>query len=296
VAAIYVDSGSTDSSVAWARGRGIETVELDSKKPFTAARARNAGLRRLWELYPDLSYVQFIDGDCELNPGWVDVASKFLDDHPDVAAVAGRLRERYPEQSIYNWLCECEWHRAVGETASCGGIAMMRGDAVSQVGGFRDSLIAGEEPELCFRLRAASWRIWRLPEHMAWHDARMTRFGQWWRRAMRGGYVAAEGVSLHGTSPARYQVWESLRAWFWAILLPLAGILAADLFGQLGLALWLLYPLQILRQTLRNEGPLNERLRLAVFQLLSRFAESWGQVRFLFDRLLGRQGNLIEYK
>src|SRR5689334_21525763 len=177
--AIYVDSGSSDDSVSWARARGIETIELDSKRPFTAARARNIGLRRLWELHPDLSYVQFIDGDCELIPGWLDLACKFLDDHPDVAAVAGRLRERHHEQSIYNWLCESEWNRPAGEAASCGGIAMMRGDAVSQVGGFRDGLIAGEEPELCFRLRAASWRIWRLRDDMAWHDASLTRFGQW---------------------------------------------------------------------------------------------------------------------
>ena len=127
-----------------------------------------------------------------------------------MAAVAGRLRERHPEQSIYNWLCECEWDRPAGEAASCGGIAMMRGDALWQVGGFREDLIAGEEPELCFRLRAARWHIWRLRDDMAWHDAAiMNCFGQWWRRAMRGGYVAAQGASLHGAAPRRFWVWES---------------------------------------------------------------------------------------
>ena len=143
-----------------------------------------------------------------------------MTDHPDVAAVAGRLRERHPEQSIYNWLCDREWDRPAGEAASCGGIAMMRVNALRQVEGFRDDLIAGEEPELCFRLRAAGWRIWRLNDDMAWHDAGMTRFGQWWRRALRSGYVAAQGASLHGAGPERYRVWESRRAWFWGILLP----------------------------------------------------------------------------
>jgi GT2 family glycosyltransferase len=294
--AIYVDSGSSDDSVSWARAHGIDTVELNTQTPFSAARARNAGLRRLRELDPQLSYVQFIDGDCELIPGWLQHAHHFLDRHPDVAAVAGRLRERHPEQSIYNWLCDREWDRPAGEAVSCGGIALMRTNALRQAEGFREDLIAGEEPELCFRLRAAKWRIWRLSEDMAWHDAGMTRFRQWWQRAMRGGYVAAQGASLHGAGPERYRVWESRRAWFWGVLLPVAGIAAATLFGPLALALWLLYPLQILRQTARNAGRLSHRLRLAAFQLLSRFPESWGQVRFMRDHLLGRQGNLIEYK
>lgn len=43
---IYVDSGSTDNSVAEARARGAEVVELDMSIPFTAARARNAGAAR----------------------------------------------------------------------------------------------------------------------------------------------------------------------------------------------------------------------------------------------------------
>jgi glycosyltransferase involved in cell wall biosynthesis len=49
---VYVDSGSTDGSVAAAQDSGAEVVALDLSVPFTAARARNAGLARVLELAP----------------------------------------------------------------------------------------------------------------------------------------------------------------------------------------------------------------------------------------------------
>ena len=131
---------------------------------------------------------------------------------------------------------------------------------------------------------------------MAWHDAAMTRFDQWWRRALRSGYAFAQGAYLHGTSPDRHFVWEARRAWVWGVWLPLACLAIGLAFGPWGWAAWLIYPLQVLRQAMRNSGPLRDRALLALFQVLSRFPEGWGQIRFLRDRLLGRQAHLIEYK
>ena len=293
---MYVDSGSTDGSAQWAREHGAEVIELDMSLPFTAARARNAGFRHLREMAPDLRYVQFVDGDCELIEGWLEHAISFLNSHADVGAVCGRLRERHPERSIYNWLCDREWDGPVGEVRACGGDVMIRANALEAVGGYRDDLIAGEEPELCVRLRAAGWRIWRLDREMALHDAAMTRFGQWWRRALRGGYAFAQGAYLHGASPERHCVWESRRAWLWGVWLPLACLVAGLLFEPWGWAAWLIYPLQLLRQTVRNRGPLSDRALLALFQVLARFPEGFGQIKFMRDRLLGRQARLIEYK
>lgn len=71
---IYVDSGSTDGSVTLARDMGCTIVELDHADGFTAARARNAGFARLMEAQPTTGLVQFIDGDCELADGWLNVA------------------------------------------------------------------------------------------------------------------------------------------------------------------------------------------------------------------------------
>ena len=165
--------------------RAVDVIELDARIPFTAARARNEGFERVRQLQPDLRYVQFVDGDCEVVAGWIEKAVAFLDAHRDVAVVCGRRRERNPAQSIYNRLCDIEWDTPIGEAKGCGGDALMRADAFEQVGGFRADVIAGEDTELCVRLRAAGWRIWRLDAEMTVHDAAMTRFGQWWRRAIR---------------------------------------------------------------------------------------------------------------
>jgi glycosyltransferase involved in cell wall biosynthesis len=293
---VYVDSGSIDGSVQRARDLGAEVTELDVRTAFTTARARNAGYQRLCEMSPGLEYVQFLDGDCELIAGWVENAISFLNVHRDVGVVCGRRRERYPEESIYNWLCDREWDQPTGEVHACGGDAMMRRNAVEAAGGYRDDLIAGEEPELCVRLRQAGWRVWRLDREMTLHDAAMTRFGQWWRRALRGGYAFAQGAYLHGASTERYCVWESRRAWFWGVWLPLTCLAVGLAFAPWGWVAWLVFPLQILRQTVRNHGPVRERAALALFQLLARFAESYGQIKFMWDRLLDRQTRLIEYK
>src|SRR5712692_681401 len=226
---VYVDSASIDGSAEMARLMGIEVVSLDVRIPFTAARARNEGFKRLRELAPDLAYVQFVDGDCELVDGWLERAANFLGDHEDVAAVGGRLREKYPARSIYNMLCDIEWDTPTGEAKTCGGIAMMRAGAFERVRGYRPDLIAGEEPELCVRLRTAGWRIWRLGEEMALHDAAMTRFGQWWKRMLRGGYAFAQGADLHGAPPERHCVRESRGVWFWGLGIPV---------GVFGLVLW----------------------------------------------------------
>ena len=295
-AVVYVDSGSTDGSTQWAHDKGIEVVDLDMDLPFTAARARNAGFKRLRDMARQEPYVQFVDGDCELTDAWAERALSFLNSHKDVGVVCGRLRERHPEQSIYNWLCDREWDRPMGEVRACGGTAMMRVNAIDAVGGFRNDLIAGEEPELCVRLRAAGWRVWRLDSEMALHDAAMTRISQWWARTLRGGYAFAQGAYLHGAPPERHHVWESRRAWLWGVWLPLACLAAGLVFGPWGWATWLIYPLQMLRQTVRNPGPLGDRALLALFQVLARFPEGLGQVKFMHDRLLGRHAHLIEYK
>jgi glycosyltransferase involved in cell wall biosynthesis len=295
-AIVYVDSDSTDGSAQWARDNRVEVIELNMSQPFTAARARNAGFKRLQEVAPQIDYVQFVDGDCELVSNWLDTAKSFLDSHHSVGAVCGRRRERFPERSVYNWMCDKEWEGSAGEVRACGGDVMIRTKVFTAIGGYRDDMIAGEEPELCFRLRASGWHVWRLDDEMTIHDAAMRRFGQWWRRVLRSGYAFAHGAYLHGTSPERHWVWESRRAWIWGLWMPLGCLMAGLAFGPWGWLTFLIYPLQVARQTYRNAGSPKQRVTLALFQVLARFAEVAGQIKFMHDRLLGRRSQLIEYK
>jgi GT2 family glycosyltransferase len=293
---VYVDSASTDGSVAMALAQGVEVVELDMNIPFTAARARNAGFVRLRTISRQLRHVQFIDGDCELAPVWLAKAVTFLAGRDDVAAVCGRLREKHPQRSIYNMLCDMEWDRPTGETNACGGIAMMRADAFEGAGGFRADLIAGEEPELCVRLRGAGWRIWRLADEMAFHDAAIARFGQWWTRTMRGGYAFAQGAALHGGKPECHGVRESRSIWFWGLGLPLMTATLAGWAGGWWLALLFAYPVQVIRLALRKYPSKAGNWWQAVFLVLGKFPEMLGQVKFLLQRQRGGQARLIEYK
>jgi glycosyltransferase involved in cell wall biosynthesis len=293
---VYVDSGSTDGTPDWVKAQGISVVNLNMQFGFTAARARNLGLDRLLEIATDIKYVQFVDGDCELVSSWPRAAISFLGSHEQIGAVFGRRRERSPHHSVYNWLCDLEWNTPIGDSKAFGGDVMMRISAISAVGGYRNDLVAGEDPELAIRLRAAHWKLFRLDLEMTLHDAAITRFDQWWRRSVRSGYAFALGADLHGAPPERHWVWESRRAWLWGVIMPFVCVTAGVLFGAVGLLSLLVYPFQVFRQALRTQGSICDRLVIAFFQTLSRFPESWGQIKYLFDRTLNRHAGIIEYK
>lgn len=292
---VYVDSGSTDGSIESATRIGACAVRLDLTLPFTAARARNEGFRAVKSLRPDIRFVQFIDGDCLLASGWLESARDFIERRNDVAIVCGRRRERHPSASIYNRLCDIEWDTPVGEAAACGGDALVRVEAFEAAGGFRSSLIAGEEPELCLRLREKGWRIWRLDAEMTEHDAAMTKFGQWWRRTVRCGYGYAQVSSLHRNSPPGIWRRETLRVLLWAGLLPAAiGVGAfAHPAALLGASL---YFLQICRMALKDGARSRLSWERAVLITLAKFAEFQGMLKFLWHKQRRRAATLIEYK
>jgi glycosyltransferase involved in cell wall biosynthesis len=297
---VYVDSASSDGSPALARSLGATVVDLDMSKPFTAARARNEGFERLLELEPGLELVQFVDGDCEVVAGWMAVAVSALDADPGVAVVCGRRRERHPERSIYNRLCDFEWDTPVGEALSCGGDAMMRVPPLLEVGGYDAGLIAGEEPDLCLRLRQRGHRVLRVGAEMTIHDAAMTRFGQWWRRAVRAGHAFAEGAARHGRPPERHWVRETRSLVVWGGLFPLAGLLLAPVtHGASVVALLALYALQFGRiyasERRRGRGPADART-LAAFLLLAKVPEFQGASQYALLALAGRRSRVIEYK
>jgi len=265
--AVYVDSGSSDASVALAESYGLPIVRLDPARPFTAARARNAGLNWMLNARPELGYVHFIDGDCELIPSWLDTAFGAMAAEPDLAAVCGRRRERSPNASVYNKLCEDEWNTPVGIADTCGGDALFRVEPLRQVNGFSEELIAGEEPDLCHRIRLNGWRIRRIAGDMTVHDAAMLRFSQWWQRNRRSGYATAEAFVLRGAQESK-----------------LARQVASNVFWSIPLS-WPLLPLLWLKICF-TRGPVQ-----ASYFVLGKLPHMQGQVDFWRSRK-----SLIEYK
>jgi len=298
---VYVDSGSTDNSLGIAQEMGVEAVELDTSAGFTAARARNTGIRRLLELSPNIELIQFVDGDCEVVEGWIANAAEFLLEHPDVAVVCGRRRERYPQRNWYHRVTDMEWDTPIGETQCCGGDALIRVSALGQVDGYRETLIAGEEPELCVRLRRAGWKVWRLDRDMTRHDIRMSSFWQWWKRTVRSGYAYAEGARLHGDLPERHCVKEIRSIGFWGVLLPLAGLCLAwpthglSLLILVAMYVWLFLKISRCRIKSRNDSLQDARL-YALSCIVSKWPQAIGVLESLAHRLTGSRGALMEYR
>jgi GT2 family glycosyltransferase len=294
---VYVDSGSTDGSVALAEGMGALVVVLDPAVPFTAARARNAGLARLREAAPDASLVQLVDGDCVLAEGWLEAAARAMADDPTLAVACGRRRERHPDASIYNRLCDLEWNTPVGYADACGGDALMRVAALDEVGGYDGALIAGEEPDLCARLRGRGWKVVRLDAEMTLHDAAMTRFGQWWRRNVRAGHAYAEVASRH--VPERFWAREVRSNWLWGLAVPSCALGLA--VPTLGLSFGLLGGHALLaarvRRWMRGRGFSSSDASLyAAFCVVGKVPQALGQALYWKKRLGGDRATLIEYK
>lgn len=308
-AVVYVDSASTDDSVAIAEALGVRVVHLDPDKGFTAGKARNLGATALIEGDSPPEFIQFIDGDCMLVDGWLEAAIARLRENPSLAAVAGRRRELYPETSVFNRLCDMEWNTPVGYAAAVGGDALYRRHAFVEAGGFDPAFICGEEPELCFRLRQANWRIERIDADMTRHDAAMTRVLQWWRRTVRTGWAFAEGANTYGASDEGYNRREALRIVLWGVAYPLLLLgcaLTVALFPALRLpalvslaALGLLVPLMVVRIAGSRHRDYGDSwahgFLYGFFVLVGKVPEAVGAWRYLrMGR--GRQARIIEYK
>lgn len=277
---VYVDSGSTDDSVDLARSLGVTVVQLDLSIPFTAARSRNAGAHRLLELAPEIQAIQFVDGDCEIVSGWIEKAIQTLNVNEHAAVVCGRRRERFPDASIYNRLCDIEWNTPVGMAKACGGDALIRVDAFREVNGYNPDIIAGEEPEMCVRLRQRAWQIHRIDAEMTLHDAAMTQYGQWWRRNLRAGHAYAEGHARHGSPPECFRQREVRSNLIW------------------GLLLWWALPVLAMRVFLHQRSRLPEKdaTLYAIFLALGKIPQMLGQFKFWLNRRRGKRTSLIEYK
>ena len=291
---VYVDSGSTDDSLTIAKKAGAEIVELDMSTPFSAARARNAGAERAISLSPKPKYLQFIDGDCAVADGWLETAREFLEENDDVVLVTGWRQELFRDATVYNAMCDIEWHRPAGDIEECGGDLMVRTDAHLTVGGYNPVVIAGEDIDYCLRLGRCGRRV-LLPKPMTLHDVAMTNFNQWWRRAVRAGHSYAHINDLHAGRSRR----ELLRAALYGFAMPIAAIVCL-FFWRIGLvpiiAVYAMSYLKTVAGLRRNGQPITEALHHSVFLSLSKLPNFIGMTTYYRRRAGRTEMRIIEYK
>jgi glycosyltransferase involved in cell wall biosynthesis len=288
---VYVDSASTDASVENATKCGALCLELDMSIPFTAARARNEGFQYIMRNSPELTYIHFIDADCELAEGWLEAAYEFLESNKGYISVCGRLREKNLNSSIYTRQCDMSWYIPPGDIDSCGGIATVRASIFQQLKGFNNCLIAGEEAEFYERARSVGYKVSCIDVFMGFHDSAIVSLKQWWVRNIRTGFVYADNIGKVNYNSQRRGVL------IWGAIMPFA-IAVISFINLLGISLSLIYPAQIIRITLKLDIPykFSDKLLEGFFCVFAKFPQLLGLVKYKLNVLLKSDVKIIEYK
>lgn len=297
VETIYVDSGSTDSSICVAQALGAMVISLDSARP-TAAQGRNAGWRAAQG-----SIVLFLDGDTILHPGFVaDSLAAFED--ATIAVVWGHRRETLETPSLYDRVLDLDWIYPPGFTEFCGGDALFRRATLEAAGGYDDTLIAGEEPELCQRITALGGRILHVDRPMTGHDLGITTWSAYWRRATRAGHAFAEVSARFAKTAQPFWLADSrrniVRAVFLLALLVLGLFLSLVLRSVWPAALVVLFLVAVAARTAwKASWKSDDRVALALYGFHSHLQQIpifAGQVKFRMNQRSGRRAALVEYK
>ncbi|MCA1788557.1 MAG: glycosyltransferase [Thioalkalivibrio sp.] len=294
---IYVDSNSTDGSPERAQRLGARVLRVQPTRP-SAAIGRNAGWRAATG-----SHVLFLDGDTLLDRGFLPVAMQEIQTSSEIGVVWGHRREIAPSASLYNRVLDLDWIYPPGDTEFCGGDALFQRAALERSGGFDDTLIAGEEPELCARLRAMGYRIRHIDVPMTGHDLAITHWRQYWRRAERTGHAYAEVSARFADTTSPLWSRESRRnlSHGGVVVGGLTVIPLALLAGMPGLAVagvavaggivartaW--------RARWKSAHP-GTLLAYALHSHLQQVPILWGQLAWRRDRRRGLVRGLIEYK
>lgn len=297
--AVYVDSGSSDESVNFARAIGIDVVALDMSVPFTAARARNAGFQRLIDTHPDIKFVQFLDGDCELLEGWIETALDALQADETTGIVSGRRLEKYPQASVYNTLMDIEWNTPVGETLAVPGDMCVKVEVFTKINGFSENIIAAEDDDLCLRARRAGYKVFRLDANMSRHDANIMHLSQWYRRSKRGGHGYANIYHIHGNGPEKYFRRELISVFTWGGLVPLAFFSTLFVLPTLAVLILAFYSAFVFRTIVRRQRQGDQPKVAVAYGFLiftGKVPELFGIVEYWKNHLLSRKHQLIEYK
>jgi GT2 family glycosyltransferase len=296
---LYVDSRSSDGSLDRARSLGVDVVELPPDEPLGAGRARNLGAATLVSKLPKIAYIHFVDGDCLMQPGWIEQAVKALDDEQSLTAVCGWRVEEQPRRNIFHRMAHVEWQMgSLGEISDFAGDVVVRVAPFLAVGGYDPRVIAGEDTELSSRMVAAGGRIRRIDAISTVHDIGMSNVVQWWKRGQRCGYGYAQVSTLHRDTDRLFND-QVKRTVLWGAVGPLAGLLVLRR-SRWPLALlslrFLIAGVRAARSIHPPGANLTDRLAWGMACSVGVLPGASGVTSFHITRLRRRRHELIEYK
>jgi len=300
---VYVDSRSSDDSRERAAALGVDVLTISGQP--TAAHARNTGWKQARG-----RYVLFLDGDTVLAPGFANACVAALRAEPQVAVVYGNRREIAPQASIYNRVLDLDWISPLGYVGSCGGDAMFRMAALQAANGYDDALPAGEEPDLCRRLRGMGHKVLHIDEPMTMHDMNMHRFGQYWKRNVRTGYAYAQLADRYRNTSdplwLRNARANYVRGTVWPASLLAAVVVSGWLAGVRSSMAWMPVPAWLavlvvlsLRSAAKlrwKKAPTRTLVEAGFASHLQQLPILLGQLEYLRDKKARRQRGIIEYK
>ncbi len=284
---VLADACSEDRTLEIARAYPIRIVQLADPAERSCGIGPQLGFQ-----HSQGEYLYLMDGDMQLQPGFMPQALSFLAQHPEVAGAGGQLIEcnganlEYRERT--QRMARSEAHRVPGPVDRLDGGALYRRRAIAEVGYLSDrNLHSYEEFDLAARLRARGWKLWRLPVDAVSHHGHTTHalrlvwqrwrtryacgtgellraaLGQaWWRLVLRD----VRELRLYGAVLAGWGVMGV------AALAPVPAPLRASLVAGLALG-------PLLAMTWRKRS-----LTRAAYALLSWNVQAAGLVRGLLRR------------
>lgn len=297
----YVDSGSSDQSVQLAAEYADCVHSLDTLTPFSAARARNEGFDVLTRQFPNIKYIQFVDGDCVVAPGWFDAALGAFEKDKGLALALGQRKELKPEATIYNKLCAIEWNSPVGTLQNFGGLIgsfLIKVDVFRAMHGFKTNVIAGEDSELGVRMCLAGYRMEKIDQHMETHDANMVKFSQWWSRSVRAGHAIGQRAFLNGDTAVKDCVKERKSTLVWGVLMPillLLSLIFKPILSVVIITLYLVLTLKVYLYSMKLGMHVKDAWIYTMFIVMGKLANGLGLLKFYLNSFKKRYV-LIEYK
>jgi len=180
---LLVDNASTDNSLELVRARYPETivVPLPENRGFTAA--VNAGVARARG-----TLVALLNQDAEASPQWVQELARVGQAHPEAGAIASKILLADKRDHFHSagdqygvdgiginrgvWqLDEGQYEREEAVFGACGGAAVYRRDAFTQVGGFDETFFMYyEDVDVAWRLQIAGWPAVYAPRAVVFHQ------------------------------------------------------------------------------------------------------------------------------